>query len=128
MATTRIKVAATEINAFLGADRGTADEVGVSLTDGALGAIIDKSATKSGYAFYGSGNAALVGIDGLTLEGSAIVELNRLGYAIDETITTPTGAVQIKFDEATDVTRFGATATLAVDGFVDLSGSFGFEK
>ncbi|MFO0203740.1 MAG: hypothetical protein ACK528_11495, partial [Alphaproteobacteria bacterium] len=128
IATTRIKVAGTNIQAFLGAGRGTADEIGAKLNDGQFAAIIDKSEANSGYAFVAAGDAALVGVDGVTLEGSADVRVNRLGYAIDQTITTPTGAVQVKFDDATDVTEFTGSVTLAIQDFFRVEGSVGFGK
>ncbi|MGV2332779.1 MAG UNVERIFIED_CONTAM: hypothetical protein LVR18_01075 [Planctomycetaceae bacterium] len=54
--------------------------------------------------------------------------VNRLGAAIDTTISTPDGPVQVKFDTADNVTQFGGSARMAVAGFVDLSGTFGIEK
>jgi hypothetical protein len=54
--------------------------------------------------------------------------VNRLGTAINTVISTPAGPVEVKFDDASDVTQFGGSARLAIGGFVDLSGSFGIEK
>jgi hypothetical protein len=51
-----------------------------------------------------------------------------LGSAIDETIETPAGSVQVNFESAEDVTEFGGNAKLAVAGFVDIEGYFGFTK
>ena len=122
--TTRILVAAAGVQTFLGAN-GT----GVRLTDGKIGAVIDRvSGGDTKYALVASGSAALVGISGLTLTGSMEARMNRLDAAIDTTIVTPGGDVRIKFDSADDVTQFGGSANLAIGGFVELSGSFGIEK
>jgi hypothetical protein len=69
-----------------------------------------------------------VGISGLTLSGTMHARMNRLDAAINTTISTPAGPVEVKFDSAADVTQFGGSARLAVGGFVDVSGSFGIEK
>ncbi|MEN9556436.1 MAG: hypothetical protein RLZZ232_2722, partial [Planctomycetota bacterium] len=121
---TRIKVAAAGIQTFLGAN-GT----GVQLSNGQIGAIIDKPVSGDAkYAVVASGTATLVGISGLTLTGTMNARVNRLGTAIDTVISTPAGPVQVKFDDGSDVTQFGGSAKLAIGGFVDLSGSFGIEK
>jgi hypothetical protein len=122
--TTRILAAATNVEAFLGTNSGQTDETGVRLSDGMLGLVFEGTESESGYAAVASGSVALVGISGLTLEGTAEVRVNRLGKAVDETI----GGVDVKFDEATDVTQFNATAILIVDGFVEVGGEFSFEK
>ncbi|MGV2341522.1 MAG UNVERIFIED_CONTAM: hypothetical protein LVR18_48645, partial [Planctomycetaceae bacterium] len=69
-----------------------------------------------------------MGISGLTLSGTMHARMNRLDAAINTTISTPAGPVEVKFDSAADVTQFGGSARLAVGGFVDISGSFGIEK
>ncbi|MFM7057153.1 MAG: hypothetical protein ACKO2P_09565, partial [Planctomycetota bacterium] len=124
VSTSRIKVAAAGMQTFFGAG-GT----GVQLSQGTVGAVIDKPAGgEAKYALVASGTAALVGIPGLTLTGTMNARINRLGSAIDTTISTPAGPVRVKFDSASDVTQFGGSARLAIGGFVDLSGNFGIEK
>jgi hypothetical protein len=91
--------------------------------------VIDRvSGGDTKYALVASGTAALVGIPGLTLTGTMEARMNRLGAPIDTTISTPGGAVRVKFDSADNVTQFGGDAALAIGGFVDLSGSFAIEK
>ncbi|MFN6027058.1 MAG: hypothetical protein ACK49E_23110, partial [Planctomyces sp.] len=122
--TTRIKVAAAGIQTFLGSG-GT----GVRLSDGQIGAVIDKPVGgEAKYAVVASGTAALVGIPGLTLTGTMNARINRLGAAINTVISTPAGPVQVRFDDGTNVTQFGGSARLAIGGFVELTGSFGIEK
>ncbi|MFN5434637.1 MAG: beta strand repeat-containing protein, partial [Planctomyces sp.] len=122
--TTRIKVAAAGIQTFLGSG-GT----GVRLSDGQIGAVIDKPVGgEAKYAVVASGTAALVGIPGLTLNGTMNARINRLGAAINTVISTPAGPVQVRFDDGTNVTQFGGSARLAIGGFVELTGSFGIEK
>lgn len=126
--TTRISLAGTEISAFLGAGRGTANEAGAELTDGQFAAVIDTPDNReTGFALVASGTTGIVGVDGLSLNGSAEARINRLGKSIDETIVTQSGAVGVQFDSAEDVTEFTATATLAIDQFVEVEGAFGFE-
>ncbi|MFM8474302.1 MAG: hypothetical protein ACKOEO_00710, partial [Planctomycetaceae bacterium] len=124
VSTSRIKVAAAGMQTFFGAG-GT----GVQLSNGTVGAVIDKPAGgEAKYALVASGTATLVGIPGLTISGTMNARVNRLGSVIDTTISTPDGPVRVKFDTAADVTQFGGSARLAIGGFVDLSGSFGIEK
>ena len=111
---TRIKVAAAGIQTFLGSG-GT----GVQLSNGQIGAVIDKPAGGDAkYAVVASGTATLVGISGLTLTGTMQARVNRLGSAVDTSISTPAGPVLVKFDSADDVTQFGGSARLAIGGFV----------
>jgi len=127
--TTRIKVAAAGITTFFGTGRGTSSETGFLLSNGQLGAVIDRvQGGETKYALVAQGTASLVGISGLTLSGTMHARMNRLGAAIDTTISTPAGPVALKFDSAADVTQFGGSARLAVGGFVDIAGNFGIEK
>ncbi|MFM7038033.1 MAG: hypothetical protein ACKO2L_09935 [Planctomycetaceae bacterium] len=90
--TTRILVAAAGITTFLGSGRGTDDELGIPLSDGQIGAVIDKPASGgTKYALVAQGTASLVGVDGLTLTGTLHARLNRLGSAIETNINTPAG-------------------------------------
>jgi hypothetical protein len=91
--------------------------------------VIDKPASgNSKYALVAQGTASLVGIDGLTLTGTLHARMNRLGAAINTTIATPAGPVEVKFDTAANVTQFGGSARVAIGDFIDISGSFGIEK
>ena len=47
---------------------------------------------------------------------------------MDETITTPGGDVAVKFDNGDEVTEVAGSVTLAIGGFVDVHGSFGFKE
>ncbi|MFO0534858.1 MAG: beta strand repeat-containing protein, partial [Planctomyces sp.] len=124
VSTTRITVAATDVQVFLGAN-GT----GVRLTNGKIGAVIDiPEGGEAKYALVASGTAGGVGSPGLTLAGTMEARVNQLGAPIDTTITTPGGAVRVKFDSAAEVMEFGGSAELSILGFVSLSGSFGIKK
>ncbi|MEY2726170.1 MAG: hypothetical protein RLZZ458_2037, partial [Planctomycetota bacterium] len=124
VSTTRLIVAASSVEVFLGVNGA-----GFQLTNGEIGAVIDKrEGSDAKYALVASGEAALVGISGLTLTGTLDARVNNLGMPIDSTITTPGGSVRVKFDSAVDVMEFTGTASLQVLGFVGLSGSFGVKK
>ncbi len=115
--TTQITAGAADIDIFLGANAGTADATGVSITDAYLGLLIQKVTTAdaasqpdSQYAMVAGGSAALVGIDGLTLSGSLAARVNRMGTPVDKTIDVQGTPVQVKFDSPTDVTEFSGSA------------------
>ncbi|MFN9037939.1 MAG: hypothetical protein ACK5YO_16670, partial [Planctomyces sp.] len=78
--TTKIKLAATDVSAFLGSNPdnlpGTGDEVGAQITGARLGAVLYQTPAGNSYAFDAAGNAALVGITGLTLSGSLAARVN----------------------------------------------------
>jgi hypothetical protein len=116
--TTRIKVAAAGIQTFLGSG-GT----GVQLSNGQIGAVIDKPVSGDAkYAVVASGTASLTGISGLTLTGTMNARINRLGTAIDTVITTPAGPVQVEVrrrQQRDPVRRFGSS------GHRRLCGPFG---
>ena len=74
--------------------------------------------------------SSLVGIDGLTLSGSAQVRINNTGKTVDESIRVPgvPSPVQVKFDSAADVQFVGGMMDLAISNFVTLHGNFSFSK
>ncbi|MFM8477004.1 MAG: hypothetical protein ACKOEO_14595, partial [Planctomycetaceae bacterium] len=87
---TKIKLAATNVSAFLGTDSGTpdtADDVGVEITTGRLGAVFYRRAGANSYAFNASGDAEFKNIPGLILEGNLSARINTTGGAVNETIT-----------------------------------------
>ena len=119
-----LRVGATGVTAFMGAN-GT----GLELTDGTLGLVAYSGSVGSGYALNASGTAGLVGIDDLTLTGTAALELNRTGGAVDEVITTPVGTVAIAYSDAEGtITRAVGDLDMDLAGVVSLSGQFGFEQ
>ncbi|MFM7070647.1 MAG: hypothetical protein ACKO38_02495, partial [Planctomycetota bacterium] len=111
--TTQITAAAAGINIFLGANAGTANATGVSITDAKLGLVLQKvndtalaTQPTSQYALVADGTAGLAGVTGLTLTGSLAARVNRMGTTIDKTIDVQGTPVQVKFDSPTDVTQF----------------------
>ncbi|MFN5796002.1 MAG: hypothetical protein ACK5AN_00615, partial [Planctomyces sp.] len=104
---------------------GTSD-LGVKVTDGKLGVVV-KTDTKK-FAAVASGNAALEGVDGLTVTGTGSIRINRLGEAITETISTPAGNVTVDFSATTDVTQIRSTLNLQFQNYVYASGDFLVEK
>ena len=87
---TRIVAAAAGIEAFVGANAGTDDAIGVKATINSLGVVLVKEGTgTTSYALQGEGGVALVGLDGLDVTGNASLRINQTGRAIDETILVP---------------------------------------
>ncbi|MFT6434600.1 MAG: hypothetical protein ACJAVI_002649, partial [Candidatus Azotimanducaceae bacterium] len=135
---TTISVAATNVNAFVGADRGTADAAGVEINNGELGlllyqtldsAAVEGSSASGTYAVSVSGDAALLGVPNVTASGSLEVLVNNTGGAISETLTTPGGTVSVEFTaEQGNYQRVEGSVQLAIAGFVSLSGEYSFDK
>jgi hypothetical protein len=94
----KLTIAAAGVTAFVGTGN-----LGVRVTDGKLGVVV-KTDTKK-FAAVASGTAALEGVDGLTVTGTGSVRINKLGTSINETITTPSGDVTVKFDNGTEICR-----------------------
>jgi hypothetical protein len=131
--TTKIKLAATNVNAFLGSNpdnlANTGDEVGAQISNARLGAVLYRTSAGNSYAIDAAGTAALVGIDGLTLSGSLSARINTTGGAVSETITVPGGApVQVSFAADEDDAVFSGTVTADAGGFASLSGGFSISK
>ncbi|MBC8496829.1 MAG: hypothetical protein H8D37_04135, partial [Chloroflexi bacterium] len=124
---TRLLVGAANINAFLGvgADTETTDDdIGIQVKDANLGLLLIKNGTADAtYALDASGTAALVGLDGLIIEGSLGVRINKTGQTVDETISTPAGDVNVKFTTAENIQAFSGSVTIKVAEVFVLSGS-----
>ncbi|WP_416671883.1 DUF4347 domain-containing protein [Egbenema bharatensis] len=130
--TTQLLVGATDVSAFVGASYVTADEMGIKLTDGSLGLLmqwVEGSSPSPTYALQASGTAALVGIDGITLTGSAAIAINQTGAVVDQKITTSTGEINLSLAAEEGQLRPKVTGSLdlAIEGIVALSGDFGIE-
>ncbi|MFM8476698.1 MAG: hypothetical protein ACKOEO_13035, partial [Planctomycetaceae bacterium] len=131
--TTKIKLAATNVNAFLGSNpdnlANTGDEVGAQVSNARLGAVLYRTAAGNSYAIDAAGTASLVGIDGLTLSGSLSARINTTGGPVEETIPVPGGApVQVSFTADEDDAVFSGSVTADAGGFASLSGGFSISK
>jgi hypothetical protein len=119
--TNRLTIAASNVEGFVGSG-----SLGVRVTDGNLGVVIRTDTKK--FAGVASGSAALEGVDGLTVTGSGSIRMNKLGEAINETITTPDGPVTLDFAGSTDILQVRSTLNLKFQNFVYASGDFLLEK
>ncbi|MGV2332770.1 MAG UNVERIFIED_CONTAM: hypothetical protein LVR18_01030 [Planctomycetaceae bacterium] len=119
--TDKLTVAAAGVTAFVGSG-----DLGVRVTNGKLGAVI-KTDTKK-FAAVASGDAALEGVSGLTVTGTGSVRINKMGEAVNETITTPSGNVDVVFADGTDILQVRSTLNLQFENFVYASGDFLLEK
>ncbi|MFO0448614.1 MAG: hypothetical protein ACK52I_08125, partial [Pseudomonadota bacterium] len=124
----RIKVAGTDVNAFLGQNPdgvlNGGDEIGVQISDGNFAALLLSDENGSSFALDASGTAALIGVTGLTLQGSMAARVNRTGRQINETI----GGYTLLCDAHDEVTEFSGSVTLASQDFFRVEGSVGFSK
>ncbi|MFM7071476.1 MAG: hypothetical protein ACKO38_06740, partial [Planctomycetota bacterium] len=124
----RLEAGVANATAFLGSNRGTASEAGLKVTGAKLGwVMVERTAPASAkYALAGSGTASLVGITGLTLSGTAEVQVTRMDAAVNETIATPGGSVAVVFPTSAATTRVAGTLDLATP-IATLSGAFAIE-
>ncbi len=121
-ATTKVVVGATGVTAFMG--DGT---TGVRLTGGTLGLVLYPQAGT--YALTMSGTATLLGISGVTLNGTVSARANTTGLVVNELITTALGSnVVVAFADTTIIKRLEGTVALDIGGFATLTGAYSFEK
>jgi hypothetical protein len=103
---------------------------GVLLSDATIGLIrIDQSGTDT-FALFAEGTVSLVGVDGISISGTATVRVNTTGIVIDETLTIPgssNGGVRVQFDSDSEVKSFAVLdAELSVLEQT-LTGDFSFD-
>ncbi|MDB5294675.1 MAG: hypothetical protein JWO31_658, partial [Phycisphaerales bacterium] len=96
--TTTIKVAATNVGAFVGV--GGSDPVGLQVAGGNLGLVLVKTGTAAmTYALAAGGNVSLVGLPGLDVGGGLNVRVNTTGSAqpnpADLAGTIPAGSAPV---------------------------------
>ncbi|MGV2341515.1 MAG UNVERIFIED_CONTAM: hypothetical protein LVR18_48610 [Planctomycetaceae bacterium] len=60
--------------------------------------------------------------------GNGAVRINKLGESINETITTPAGDVEVKFDTTADVLRLSGSGSMAIADFISGSATLSVEK
>ena len=122
----RILIAASGVTGFVGDKKGTPsanDDTGVVFTSGDLLAVINANGT---YALDASGAAGLVGVAGLTLNGTLAGQKNTTGAAVNESITV--GGVTRTLAVPKDAAKVEGSLTLGAEGVLYLSGNFGVEK
>ena len=124
-------------------DASGAGGIGVSLSHVTLGLALMKEIGGSGRSYYAvsaSGGAALVGVPGITLNGTVQVQVNSAstGTAVDLTqlaagkLSIPTAAgtsaptVDLAFTG--QLLQVSGSLTLSIDGFASISGSFAFQQ
>ena len=110
-----IFVGATELTAFVGDKRGagSADDVGLRLTDGRLALVIFSNQT---YALDAAGTAALVNVPEVTASGTVSIRKNTSTTAVLRTVTV--GLVTVNLDIAGSFTEIaGRGLEFGVAGF-----------
>jgi hypothetical protein len=131
--TTKILIAAADIDAFLGVNEGTEDEIGIRVTDAQFGLVLystkNTASTGSGttsYAITAAGSAGFVGLDGLVLYGSVGIQVNNTGKVVNESILVPGDdgdiAVNIVFPTAAKTLAFQGDVVLKI-GQTDSNGN-----
>jgi hypothetical protein len=115
--TTKLLIGASDGTIFLGSGAVTdPDAIGLSITGITVGVVLLKDGTNpSTYAMSATGDAALIGLTGLTVTGTFAVKINKTGALVDETINTGAGGtVNVKFDTADTVVSFEGDIVLSV--------------
>ncbi|HVP75835.1 MAG TPA: hypothetical protein VMS63_07420, partial [Gaiellaceae bacterium] len=124
-------------------DASGAGGIGVSLTHVTLGIALMKEIGGSGRSYYAlsaSGGATLIGVPGITLNGTVQVQVNSAstGPAVDFTqlaagkLSIPTAAgtsaptVDLAFTG--QLLQVSGSLTLSIDHFASISGSFAFQQ
>ena len=125
--TTKILVAASGVNAFIGTADGRS---GVQIAGASLGLAIyrDSKATGSTYALQASAPSITILPQGeVSLSGSAIVAINTTGLPVTDQLIpgTPLPAL---LTTGSNVKSFGGSLTLHVGSSFSLSGDFSFTK
>ncbi|MDI1314237.1 hypothetical protein, partial [Prosthecobacter sp.] len=133
---TSLSIGATNLNVTL-----QIEGVSVTLAGASFGLIIEPGATsaQTTYALIAQGGlASLNGVPGLTLSASGLQVRVRRGLntstaaGIPLSVRTPGGDVTLDFSDlgagSADITDIQGHATLAIDGFVSVTGDFGFQK
>ncbi|HEX4525985.1 MAG TPA: VCBS repeat-containing protein, partial [Gaiellaceae bacterium] len=96
---------------------------GVLLSNARIGVV----QAGSGYALFATGTVSLIGINGVTITGTATVRVNNTGGDVNQTLSIP-GASDVIVNVANGVHSFQATgATLALAGQT-LTGDFTFDQ
>ena len=98
-----------------------------TLSDGKGAVLLLRNADgTTGYAVQASGNAALYGLSGVSLDARNMAfSLNQTGAALDLEIATATGLITLA--QTAGEKRLTGTASATVDGVVNLSGSLFLE-
>ena len=127
---TELRIGADDVSAFVGSGGGTSEAVGVQLSDGTLGLLINQDGVNAAkYALSASGSAALLGVPELTIDGTLHLDINRMDAAVSDTITLPSGAeVTLEFATGDELTQITGELDLNVADKVQISGDFGFQK
>jgi hypothetical protein len=128
-----------DVEIFTGAGSG-ADRIGLLAEVSSLGVYVDLTES-GGFALAGTGALGLVGLDGLSIGGTADLRINTTGKAVSGSISIPgllngpvpqvdgrtplNGNTGIAVDFATGdtVVEFGAALSLSVPGLLDVSGT-----
>ncbi|MEN9554493.1 MAG: hypothetical protein RLZZ232_779, partial [Planctomycetota bacterium] len=118
---------AANIDVFLG--RGaettdTADDLGLSITDANLGLLLyTKTASKGKYALSAAGDAALVGLPGLSMTATSMVaSQNTTGRSVSETVNVNGTPVVLDFPDAADVQEFRGEVRISAADVFEIAG------
>ncbi|HWW88013.1 MAG TPA: hypothetical protein VNZ26_30655, partial [Vicinamibacterales bacterium] len=121
--------AATNVEAFLGdGPANSPNAIGVKLTNGTVG--VAKFADGS-FAIHATGDAALVGMPGLTLTGSLTLDVNQTGHPVDEMVTLSGSntSVHIHFTSgAFEEQVTGTGLSISAAGIFTLTGDVKFSE
>ena len=101
---------------------------GVLLSDARIGLIKLSGAAGDTFALHAEGTIRLLGVEGISITGTAVVDVNNTGLVIDETLTVGDTTVAVSFTTGAQVTLFQALdAELDVLAQV-LRGDFSFDR
>ena len=101
---------------------------GVLLSDARIGLVKLTSAAGDTFALHAEGTVQLLGIEGVTIRGTAVVDFNDTALVINESLSVGDSTIDVSFASADDVALFQALdVELDVLGEV-LRGNFAFDQ
>jgi hypothetical protein len=126
--TGEVRLGATNVKVFLGSmgsnTTSESDDVGLKVTASKLGVVVFTGGSAGKIAASGSGTAAFVGLDGLTITSTLKFEVNTSGQAVDRSVkVSSTESTAVTFSSSTEVRKVSGTAAISADGVFSISGT-----
>lgn len=127
------------VEVFAGGGTGS-DRIGILAEISSLGVYVDLTES-GGFALDGVGAVSLVGLDGLSIGGTASVRVNTTGKSVNSSIVVPStlrsaasdgesrtalavsSGISVSFPSADQVVSFGGSLSVSIPGLLDISGT-----
>jgi hypothetical protein len=103
------------------------DAIGVLLTNAKIGLVRFDGGT---YALHAEGTISFVGLDGIMVSGTGIIDVNNSGQAVNQTLNIPNTdrSVTVRFTTTAMVTSFIGSIELNIANILEIGGTVSFGK